>query len=189
MSVLAANDTIRNAVKPVGEIIPVLYVKENVELSEDYYVDFEIDSNYVVTGLEVTKVVAALGAADQVVVTVSKISSGKDAIATATVISEATLAASTSKGERVLAGAPYAAGSYLFASADPLDPLTKVAATAPAAADGLTKQRIRLAIAFTAGLATTKSPSVFVKVELARFSDIITFDELASMPRTYGKNT
>jgi hypothetical protein len=241
----------RNAIKPVGEAILLNFVREAVTLtgaglnnSQNWYYDFEIDADYVVTGLEVTKTVASINTQDGIGdsqtlnVYVFRVGAGIDTAATATTIAQTSMTgfaetagitqntalgySNTGQvGTRVFAGVPElsftsgAAGAVILSSntlvgtdaavlnTDPTlvtnlfgggvaaDPLVSVAAVAPVAVGTTTKRRIRIAISTaktTIVVARPLSCSCFIKVELARFSDVINSEELTS-PVTTGAGT
>jgi hypothetical protein len=236
----------RNAVKPIGEAILLNFIRENVTLagntlanSQSWYYDFEIDADYVVTGLEVTKTVASLTQtnitdAQSLNVYVFRVGAGIDTAATATPIAQTCMSglsptvagANTYNntgvlGTRVFAGVPEinffqgvavaavissnttvgadaaALGTdptlvtNLFGGGGAADPLVRVLAVAPTAVGTTTKQKIRITIntAKTNVLvAASYSCSCFIKVELARFSDVINSEELTS-PVTTGAGT
>lgn len=216
----------RNAVRPVGEAICLNFVKESITLvqnaTQSWFYDFEVDANYVVTGLEVTKTSRdlSIGAdtttGQRLSVIVWRVGAGTDAEATATNVAQATLSnalgvaaelnGTGNEGTRVFAGqktlsavaaanaAAVAIGGNAAADTDPslvsnqylagssTDPMVKILANGTVV-NNKSKQRIRIAIATvtTANANLTgNSASCFIKVDLARFSDIIQSEELTS---------
>lgn len=195
---------IKNEVKAVGEVIPLNFVLEGLSYANNdlapnrRIIDFEIDSNYVLTDLEVTKTVNDLkkgGAgetSDQLTIEVYRVGPGPDAVATETLIAKSQFDATSADvvvGTRTLAGDPYSADSQQFANGTEQDPLVEVSATTTAVVtNGVpnSRQRIRVVVTMTASDATSRvgvgSASCFIKVSLVRFSQLGNLDELITLP-------
>ena len=190
MAVAAATKTFMHAVKPVGECIEIIHTAptagtgpaQNIVTQSAIY-DFFIDQNYIVTGLEATKIVAASGAAQLQNVVISKVANDNT---TETPIGQASFAAAVAIGTKAIAGV--ASGATIgaatvsavtnvtsFLAASTLaDPVLKVAANVtPIVSPGtstLQRIRVRVMIKDTAGAAADDNSSCFITVRLARYN-------------------
>lgn len=151
----------RNAVKPVGEGILLNFVKGNEALAavgvgdlKTWIYDFEIDANYIVTSLEVTKTIASLPVTGNLgavataalgvteAVTVWRVGAGTDALATGTLIAQASMTSilsiaaavvnvnSGTLGEKVIAGVVGASSGTAAGAVLPLSAIGGVASQA-----------------------------------------------------------
>ena len=110
MAIAAATQTFRNAVKPVGEVIELSvhsHPGATATAHWQYDYDYEIDANYVVSDLEVTKTELVMVAGTILDVRVYRVPAGTDAAVTLTTadeIAKCGMAASTALGTKVKAG-------------------------------------------------------------------------------------
>lgn len=167
-----ATELFRNQVKPVGENLALSFVRSKQTNSvDDFHYDFLISSDYVVTGLEVTKTIAAQPAGYDSIVTVEKVSFSSVGAEEVTEIAEAIIAATlVAKGQKIISGASAATG-LIFHDGGAADPLVKV--KSQKAGVSKTQQRIRIHIKSTGNVAASvNNLSLFINVSLARYLDI-----------------
>lgn len=197
----AANVTFRGSVRPVGSQLPVNFKKAAalLDTSTDFRnYDCEIDEDYALTALEVTKTSANVTALTGLQIGVYKVGPGPIATATLTPIAAVTFIAAALVGTKLIAGVkstdasvvvvqPYAetavlAANYMFANAT--DPFIVPVLAETTAVGVSTKQKIRLQIKWTTSSAVSPDPSCFIlasfcklsRVELANSSELITVD-------------
>lgn len=193
--------TYRNAVKPVGEKILFNYNPDAAAKAlwnaagKSVSYDFEIDADYFVTQLAVTKTVLPISATqtDDAYVDVLRVNTDAttDLIARVYLICTAIIGGGL-KGAKTIAGEAGVAvvrpignttiTTEHFGSAASVlaDPLVKVAATKSVAAAANNKQKIRITL--TAGptpqVDATLDMNMLVEVQLAKFSEVVSVNGL-----------
>lgn len=168
MAILATR-TIFDAVKPVGEEIPLAFVCETlINAEDDYIFDYVVNNDVVVTGLELTKTVDACNADLAVTAIVQKKPAGGGAVVE---IARCVLPATSPCGTKIIAGAVVGSLIYNDAAAVVTDPLIKVVAQSGVVKP--TQQKVRLIIRLNGGrVPGAAAASCFVKISLARQSGL-----------------
>lgn len=171
----AATLTFRNQVKPVGEIIPLSFVRQVQTANPDLFnYDFIVDADYVVTGLDLSKTVGNQTAAYVTTVTVYKFHVNSAGVEVETPVAVAVMPTAAPKGTKIISG--ISANSLIYADAAGVatDPLIKIKSQNTAASGSATRtqQRLRIAISVAGAAGASKETSLFIQVHLARFLDI-----------------
>lgn len=195
MAVTAATATFLGAIRPVGEIIPISFIDDVATpilagAHRQINYDFEIDQNYILSGLQVTKTVGGVLADVVETISVFKYPNGTDDDNDLVEIAHVGFAASSGAGTTLIAGVlaassgavaagvvpPTVASTGLYAGAGGVttDPTIKVLSNVATSGSSPSSQKIRVQINGYNGAVVSQSPdlSVFILCELIRFTDV-----------------
>lgn len=175
-------------VKPTGECIPFNFKASPVFIDQIWSYDFEIDENFVVTDLDVTKTSADVSLDVSAILTVGiyRIGPGPIATSTETEIAQVAFTSTDLVGTKYISGVkvntvvigtdPTLFETNQFAGGAGIAPFDLPVKAEEAAVLGSTKQRIRIKIQATVGGTSSPEvaldPRVFILVKLAKISNI-----------------
>ena len=182
---MATNVTYLGAIKPVGSKILLNYnlgydgdVPRTWAASSVVQFNFELDQNYIVTGLEMTKTAAAISDTNVLEVKVYRTDYAGNTLAIAAAALVGATGTDGLKGQKQIAGVPngtvavgVAAGdTQIFALGSYSDPEVAVVANKKNVGNIPTQQFITVEISGVVNAAAL-NPSCFIEVQLANFNE------------------